>query len=141
MWKSNIEKDTQTQYVAERGLRQYNTYSQREYVCHRSYQPVLRGPDRKRTLKSVGTNKIGAACPSRMIVKFMDSKTVIVNFVRCHIGHTADIIRMSLPREQRAEIAGKYISSYISLFRRINHFLEHTYLPHYLYIFIYLFQL
>lgn len=44
-----------------------------------------------------------------MIVKFMKSKNVEINFERCHISHFVEVIRMPLSAEKRAEITGKYI--------------------------------
>lgn len=106
-WKLKLEKETQSQYVTIRGLRKRSNYTQREFICHRSYIAKSISTQRKRTLKSLGTNKIGGTCPSRMIVRITD-KTVSVNFIRIHIGHCTETIRMRLPSNQRVAIAGKY---------------------------------
>lgn len=45
-WKSNVEKESKTQYCAERGLQKWKNCTQCEYVCHCSYQPALKTIDR-----------------------------------------------------------------------------------------------
>ncbi|XP_065223966.1 uncharacterized protein LOC135848107 [Planococcus citri] len=107
-WKMNVEKETQNHYRAQRGARKKQNCFLREYVCHRSYNPsyVVKDTERKRAKKSPGSNKMGAVCPAKMVVKIEPDK-VLVNFVRCHVGHSHDVIRMRLFDHERAEIAEK----------------------------------
>lgn len=77
------------------------------YNCHRSY--IYKGKGNNiRTLKGAGTNKIGSACPSRMVVCFKEEGLIIVQYWKTHIGHTLDIGRVFLSQKTRAEIAGKF---------------------------------
>ncbi|XP_065224564.1 uncharacterized protein LOC135848560 [Planococcus citri] len=108
IWKRNIEKTCNTRYIAERGLRKYKTHSQREFICQRSYDAILKSVGRRRSIKRSGSSKINSCCPSRMIVKI--SEKISVKFIRQHVGHAAEIIRMRIPSDQPDqcdEIAGK----------------------------------
>lgn len=99
-----MEKETRTHYVTIRGLRKRANYSQREFICHRSYIGKSILTNRKRALKSIGSNKLSTTCPSRMVVIITDIK-VTVSFVGMHIGHCNEIIR--LPPSKRGTSSGK----------------------------------
>lgn len=92
----NIEKETQIQFCTVRDIRKRKNYSQREYIYHRSYVKKSNLTKHKGTSKSLDTNKIGVACPSRMIVQ-ITAKKVIVNFTAVHVGYLNEVIRMKLP--------------------------------------------
>lgn len=51
-------------------------------------------------MKSLGTNKIGAVCPSRMIVDNLE-KQVEVTFISKHVGHLCEVIRTKIPKDER----------------------------------------
>lgn len=106
-WKQSIEHKTQSQYVvlmAEREIKSKNCI-RKEYFCHRSYS-MRSSEERKRSMKSLGTNKIGAVCPSRMIVDNLEEQ-VEVTFISKHIGHLCEVIRTKIPKDERFKIAGK----------------------------------
>jgi hypothetical protein len=68
-----------------------------KYICHRfgiygTQQKTLM-PQRGTKLK--GTNKIGCHCPARMIVKEEDDIEVKVEVMETHIGHEAQVGRLS----------------------------------------------
>lgn len=109
-WKQNIEQKTQSQYVvlmAEREIKSKNCI-RKEYFCHRSYSMRSNTEERKRSMKSLGSNKMGAVCPSRMIVDILE-KRVEVNFFRKFVGHLCEVIRTKIPKNERFKIAGKTI--------------------------------
>lgn len=113
-WKKKIEKEDKCQYVTdtwERRLVNFE-YVRREYICYRPflYTSRIKGQTRKWKVKSLGSNRIGAACPSRIIVDYVPRKSsVLVQFYRKHIGHTCDLIRTHIPEHERTKIAGRYI--------------------------------
>lgn len=84
--------------------------------------PVVKTEGRKRALKSLGTNKISVACPSKMCVEIKGTE-VNVDFIRLHLGHKCEVTRMVLSNDERACIAGKYHRLSFSLSFNVIQFL------------------
>lgn len=108
-WKKEIEETNKCQYVSkvvERKLKHANCV-RREYFCHRSYSADIKTSNRKRSVKSLGSNKMGCVCPSRIIVD-IKGKLLNVTFFEKHIGHECEIVRTRIPKDERAKIAGRY---------------------------------
>lgn len=99
-WKS-IQKAA---YVRDTNVKYLGKKERYYYSCHRSYGARLSNSTR-RSFKSMGSNKIGRACPSTMVVT-VQSGRVAVEFYPTHIGHGYDIGRMKLNNEDRNKIAG-----------------------------------
>ncbi|XP_065219226.1 uncharacterized protein LOC135844796 [Planococcus citri] len=103
-WKNTMEKDTNSSYaqnskaVTDNGKR--TTY---RYICHRSgfYRKASKGI---RKVKYKGSNKIDGYCPSELEVTY-DEGGCQVNYVKTHIGHSNEIQRTTLTREQRDALA------------------------------------
>lgn len=101
-----MEKDTTCRYtqnsksVTENGKR--TTF---RYVCHRSgfYRNHSKGV---RKVKYKGTNKINGYCPSELVV-ISDESSCLVEYVKTHIGHSNEIQRVTLTREERDALAEK----------------------------------
>lgn len=78
------------------------------YYCHRSYHYRKQGND----TRSIGSNKIGRACPAMLRVTVSNSdKTVYTQFWKTHCGHVEEIVRIRLDNETRTLIAGNFIYS------------------------------
>lgn len=104
-----MQRETLAMYTLETApkvLRDGTT--KRYYNCHRSYSHKSQAKD-ERAMKSMGSNKIGKACPSRLEVteSKRDGITLIsTKFWKTHCGHSIDIGRITLDKDTRAEIAG-----------------------------------
>ncbi|KAE9523016.1 hypothetical protein AGLY_016647 [Aphis glycines] len=105
-WKLEIEKETRSRYVRCSGQRKISNGSKirKEFFGHRSFMPVVKTEGRKRALKSLSTNKISVACPSKMCVEIKGTE-VNVDFIRLHLGHKCEVTRMVLSNDERACIA------------------------------------
>lgn len=62
--------------------------------------------NRKRQLKSNGTNKMGHTCPSGMIARKSHGGSVQVEFYKTHFGHETELRRIPLHISKREQIAG-----------------------------------
>lgn len=111
IWKEEMENEISSTYVlcrGEKAMKKKKGFIRKYYVCHRSYKLQMeKTNDRKRRMKSSGTNKIGAACPSIMIVDHdIRHHKFFVEFTRSHVGHSCDVIRNRLSATDRDRIAG-----------------------------------
>ncbi|KAB0790536.1 hypothetical protein PPYR_15062, partial [Photinus pyralis] len=102
-WKANMESNTNASYVLDtcekklkNGLRQYLN-------CHRSFNFSMK-QSRKRSIKHIGSNKIGFACPSRMVVTKTFQK-ILVTFYPNHCGHECEMGRLRLQQNDRSTLA------------------------------------
>lgn len=59
----------------------------------------------QRNSKNSGSNKIGYACPSIMVVTKSDEE-VNVTYYSTHIGHDADVGHLRLSCDERSKFAG-----------------------------------
>lgn len=109
-WKANIERETKSMFVKHGGttVREGVRYSY--YRCHRSGHFKSRGQG-KRSLKTRGSNKINATCPAGMKVQKVSDNCLQVEFVKTHIGHTADVDRIRLTPDERKFIASKLVQN------------------------------
>jgi len=71
--------------------RNKNGIKKKEYFCHRDgfHNEYM---NRKKQLKSQGSNKINRSCPSMMKSK-KENGVVLVQFIKSHIGHDENIGR------------------------------------------------
>ncbi|XP_065219618.1 uncharacterized protein LOC135845080 [Planococcus citri] len=74
------------------------------YYCHRSFHFVKKAKTAKK--KHRGSNKTGFACPARMKV-IGTNEQVTVNYCSSHVGHTCEVGRLTLNKEERAALASK----------------------------------
>jgi len=96
--------------MCHRGMsRNKNGTKKKEYFCHSDgfYNEYK---NRKKQLKSQGSNKINRSCPSMMKYK-KENGVVLVQFIKSHIGLDNNIGRLNLKKDERAEIAGKRLYS------------------------------
>lgn len=111
IWKNKIQTENLSFYSLDTGTKQLvgGTIYKQFYDCHRSYKYKPKG-DHQRALKSMGSNKSGKACPSRMEVTIIgnmeEPKSIKVKFWKTHIGHIQDLGRLFLDKETRTIIAG-----------------------------------
>lgn len=96
-WKEMVEEDSISKYI------RYNIKRRRDkniyyYSCHRNGFFKTKGKN-IRHMKRIGTNKINGYCPSRMYAtKFLSGDTVVVEFIKTHVGHDMDMRR--IPRKK-----------------------------------------
>lgn len=105
-WKTEIEKEEECQYVAitaERKLK-FADCIRREYFCQRSYFSRIKTEDRRRSVRSLGSGKVGSTCLSRIILDIKGSRSVKVIFFRLHVGHKNEIIRTRIPKDECTKI-------------------------------------
>lgn len=85
-WKSEVEKNTKSQFVKERGTVSFKNKTIIKYSCHRSGYYVSKGKGLRR-LKRKGSNKINGFCPASMIVHMVENGKCKVSFIEQHVGH------------------------------------------------------
>uniref|UniRef100_T1JEM3 C2H2-type domain-containing protein n=1 Tax=Strigamia maritima TaxID=126957 RepID=T1JEM3_STRMM len=107
-WKSEMEAETNSSYFKPYGTSRFNDGTEKAiYYCSRSgiYKPRGTG---KRALKTQGSRKLNAACPAKITVITNRDKTIAVEFVKTHCGHTLDELKhLSLTKNEKLEIAKK----------------------------------
>lgn len=108
-WKCNIERDTNTYFAKRTTQLSPRSAKYHYYYCHRSGTFTPKGTGKKR-LKSQGSNKMNAYCPAMMKVSEVEGNVCEVIFRCTHVGHTADIVHLSLSNEERKEIASMLAS-------------------------------
>lgn len=109
-WKKEEEKKTTTSYVRHTGWQEMkNGAKSVQYHCNRSgyFNSKSKGIHR---LKSQGSNKIGARCPSSMIVKVTPDSAVHVTYYKTHCGHAISNAHIRLQDDDRTRIAGRHRS-------------------------------
>jgi len=109
-WKDQMQQKTLSFYTQDTAGKLLKTGVTRIfYNCHRSYCYKNKGKN-QRAMKSIGTNKIGKACPSRLEVtvstEINGESIVCVKYWKTHCGHTEQIGRIALNRDIRLKIAG-----------------------------------
>ncbi|XP_049779353.1 uncharacterized protein LOC126176251 [Schistocerca cancellata] len=104
-WKISYEKVNHVRYVMNCSEQERLEKRVRYYHCHRSFNFNSKGTG-ARCVKSMGTNKIGSTCPSNMQVTITEDKCCLKFFPK-HMGHTQDVGRTFLHRNERAELAGR----------------------------------
>ncbi|GFV24072.1 SWIM-type domain-containing protein [Trichonephila clavipes] len=58
-------------------------------------------------LKVMGSNKINAKCPAKIIAKQFKSECIQVKYIKTHVGHETESRRLSLNENERKTIAVK----------------------------------
>ncbi|XP_069582362.1 uncharacterized protein [Ranitomeya imitator] len=106
-WKKKEENENRSLYVKHSGSKLLANGKKRTlFHCNRdgSYRSRV-GTDRKKKLKSQGSCKIEARCPSFIIVK-EGAENVRVTFYKRHVGHSMSLGHRTLSRDDCTEIAG-----------------------------------
>ncbi|KAF6204557.1 hypothetical protein GE061_018717 [Apolygus lucorum] len=109
-WKRKVERDETSRYIVLKGVSKLKSCNVWYYRCHRDGFFNSKGTG-KRTLKVKGTNKINGCCPSEMkVMEDKETGKVQVHFVDTHVGHSKDLSRMPLLKEDKDRIAEKLAS-------------------------------
>lgn len=103
-FKADMEKATFARFV-----RQQTRMGQKKHVifkCHRDgiFKSKSQG-ERKRALKTTGSNKINSACPASMKLTIDPSGKVSVVFTKTHVGHSNEVCRLTLTKQEKILIA------------------------------------
>ncbi|XP_074604044.1 uncharacterized protein LOC141857445 [Brevipalpus obovatus] len=99
-WKSRMEDDETAHYALKTGKREDK---RRYYECNRSGEYKSEGSN-IRARRQKDTRKIGKRCPSTIRVHEKDDK-IHVTFYRTHVGHQKEMKHISIPQNDRIEIA------------------------------------
>lgn len=102
VWKENIQTTLGVHYVKERAPYCSKTVKVDYYRCHRSYDSNIKGG---RRTKYLGSNKIGAACPSRITVRYL-CDAIVVSYTDTHVGHECDVGKVPLTLSEKMTIVG-----------------------------------
>lgn len=107
-----MEQETLSMYVQDSGTKiMKDGIVKQYYFCHRSWNYRKSGKD-LRTMKSIGSNKIDKACPSKLEVTLSrignEASSVQVKYYKTHCGHAQEIGRLKIDKETRTMIAGKF---------------------------------
>ncbi|XP_056633995.1 uncharacterized protein LOC130443413 [Diorhabda sublineata] len=96
VWKSEVEKNTKSQFVKERGTVSFKNKTIIKFNCHRSGYYVAKGKGLRR-LKRKGSNKINGFCPASMVVHMVENGKCKVSFIDKHVGHENEEIGYRAP--------------------------------------------
>lgn len=105
-WKHKIEAETNARFVRKSYYKLQNGSYRSKFSCHRSGFFKSQGNNVRR-LKSLGSNKINAICPAKIIAIANSEGKVDVSFFPKHNGHSMELERISLTKTERAKIAEK----------------------------------
>uniref|UniRef100_A0A0A9Z9U1 C2H2-type domain-containing protein n=1 Tax=Lygus hesperus TaxID=30085 RepID=A0A0A9Z9U1_LYGHE len=106
-WKTKVEKEETSRYIVLKGVSKLKSCNVWYYRCHRDGFFNSKGTG-KRNLKVKGTNKINGCCPSEMkVMEDKETGNVQVHFVDTHVGHSKDLNRLPLLKEDKDRIAEK----------------------------------
>nr|BAN21368.1 unkown protein [Riptortus pedestris] len=105
-WKRKIETETKARFVRKSHYKLQNGSSRTKFSCHRSGFFKPQGKNVRR-LKSLGSNKINAICPAKIISIVNSEGRVEVSFFSKHNGHAMELERIGLTKAERAQIAEK----------------------------------
>lgn len=105
-WKKDLEHNTITRFVKYRN-KYFKSSTKNFYRCHRD--GIFKKSGRNiRQLKSHGSNKINGHCPAKLeVCHFKEKEEILVKFTKTHVGHTMEIQKINLDKEERIFIASK----------------------------------
>ncbi|GFY02189.1 uncharacterized protein TNCV_5100481 [Trichonephila clavipes] len=107
IWKSKEENSKICKFVPHRGAEKRWTvdFTTTTY-CYRSgyFKSNSMGFQH---LKVMGSNKINAKCPAKIIAKQFKSECIQVKYIKTHVGHETELGRLSLNENERKTIAVK----------------------------------
>nr|XP_024215683.1 uncharacterized protein LOC106680190 isoform X2 [Halyomorpha halys]XP_024215689.1 uncharacterized protein LOC106680190 isoform X2 [Halyomorpha halys] len=105
-WKKDLERKTITRFVKYRN-KYFKSSTKNFYRCHRD--GIFKTSGRNmRQLKAHGSNKINGHCPAKLeVCQFKDKDEILVKFTKTHVGHTMEIQKINLDKEERKFIASK----------------------------------
>lgn len=120
-FKQGIEHTNNCKFISKRGVkRKLDDSQETRLYCHRDGyfdQEDLeecdentaenRKRDRKHQVKSQGSNKINASCPSQMVIRRNQEGKYHVVYIKTHLGHKCEAAYLDLPLNEKAEIVGK----------------------------------
>ncbi|BES94986.1 Zinc finger protein [Nesidiocoris tenuis] len=115
VWKSNVERTDVCHFVHSQGPKNRNGFRVLYLRCFRSGDFRSEGKGLRRP-KLKGSNKINGVCPAS--IKAVEDKAtgfVEVTFMPDHIGHSKEIDRLKLTREERSGIATMLADQHLEL--------------------------
>lgn len=113
-WKLSVEKRDYNQFTRNTGVKtSADGVRKLTYSCFRDGSFKTRGVGARQE-KILGSNKINGCCPSKIVARFLPTGRVNVDYVKTHVGHTNDLGRMKLSKNEREEVA-KNIASNVKL--------------------------
>nr|XP_042897932.1 uncharacterized protein LOC107450172 [Parasteatoda tepidariorum] len=108
IWKGSFEKETVSHFIQRSTKKLSDLSVVKYYVCHRSGKSRIRVSDgeRKRHVKTMGTNKINSSCPATMkVTKHSDRGNISVELQSVHVGHEHEAARLPLSLDERKLLA------------------------------------
>lgn len=108
-WKENMENESKSKFVKERGSCKNKYFNEHYYVCHRSGYYISEGKGIRR-LKTTGSNKIDGICPAGFKVYEALNGKCSVSFRKTHVGHKNEVVHLNLSDSDRKFVAGKIIN-------------------------------
>lgn len=113
-WKGDIEKETSSEFVKERGIKRKKSWQTDFYYCNRSAnkfsERLTPTENRKRAERVKGTSKIKGKCTSFMTVTTLETAHVVVDFCLDHVGHEIQLCYLNLSSDLRSFIAAMLAS-------------------------------
>lgn len=82
-------------------------FEERRLYCHRDGNFKESVKSHSRQIKSRGSNKMNASCPSHLVIRSNQGGKFHVVFIKTHFGHECDAANSDLPSNQEVEIVGK----------------------------------
>lgn len=110
-WKEDDQRYAGNHYVKESAQKKLKEGAVDYYRCHRSYTANVTSGRRIKYLKS---NKIDAACPSRLTVR-RNGDEVTVDYTKTHFGHESDVGRDKIALAREYQYLDRYSSFYAML--------------------------
>ncbi|XP_015915836.1 uncharacterized protein [Parasteatoda tepidariorum] len=108
IWKGSFERETISHFI-QRSIKKLSDLSVvKYYVCHRSRKSRIEVSDgeRKRHVKTMGTNKINNSCSATVkVTKYSDSGNISVELQSVHVGHEHEAARLPLSLNERKLLA------------------------------------
>lgn len=108
-WKENMENESKSKFVKERGSCKNKYFNEHYYVCHRSGYYISEGKGIRR-LKTTGSNKIDGICPAGFKVYETLNGKCSVSFRKTHVGHKNEVLHLNLSNSDRKFVADKIIN-------------------------------
>jgi hypothetical protein len=108
IWKSKEENLKICKFVKHRGAEKRGTVdvSTVTYYCHRSGTFKSSGLGHHH-LKVMGSNKINAECPAKIVAKIFKDASIEVKYIKTHVGHKMELGRLTLNENDRKVVAMK----------------------------------
>lgn len=109
-WKADIERNSQSHFSKQNGERVLSDGRvSMIFHCNRSGSFIPK-TDRKRRIKSIGTQKMGKTCPAYISAHkqtINEAVEIVVKYQSIHVGHKKEIERIGLSRNEKGMLAGQ----------------------------------